>query len=145
MHWHVPVHTVNSRLHRKSIPVLPSSVCLKSLSQLFASVLSDSIHKLRPSILIQGNHSSPHVDYPSKPSYFSSFHFAFVEEVSKLLDQSPVTNCDLDPILLLLLSNMLPFLFLLSPRLSTSLFCLVFPLNSSKTVLSLSYSRSETS
>jgi hypothetical protein len=91
-------HTVNNLLHRRSIPVLPSSVCLKSLSQSFATFFSDKIHKLHTSILSQGNHSSPYVDPASKPSDFSFFHSATVEEVSKLLDLSPVTSCDLDPI-----------------------------------------------
>jgi hypothetical protein len=59
---------------------------------------SDKIHKLHTSILLQGNHSSPHVDPPSQPADFSYFHPATVEEVSKLLSQSSVTNCDLDPI-----------------------------------------------
>jgi hypothetical protein len=68
------------------------------LSQSFATFFSDKIHKLHTSILSQGNHSSPHVDPASKPSDFSFFHSATVEEVSKLLDLSPVTSCDLDPI-----------------------------------------------
>jgi hypothetical protein len=68
------------------------------LSQSFATFFSDKIHKLHTSILSQGNHSSPHVDPSSKPTDFSSFHPASVEEVSKLLSQSPVTNCDLDHI-----------------------------------------------
>jgi hypothetical protein len=68
------------------------------LSQSFATFFSDKIHKLHTSILSQGNHSSPHVNPPSKPNDFSFFYSATVEEVSKLLDQSPVTSCDLDPI-----------------------------------------------
>jgi hypothetical protein len=91
-------HTVNNLLHRRSIPVLPSSVCLKSLSQSFATFFSDEIHKLHTSVLSQGNHSSPHVDPTSNRCDFSFFHSATVEEVSKLLNQSPVTSCDLDPI-----------------------------------------------
>jgi hypothetical protein len=67
------------------------------LSQSFATFFSDKIHKLHTSILSQGNHSSPHVDPTSKPSDFSFFHSATVE-VSKLLDQSPVSGCVLDPI-----------------------------------------------
>jgi hypothetical protein len=91
-------HTVNNLLRRRSIPVLPSYVCLKSLSQSFATFFSDKIHKLHTSILSQGSHSSPHIDPTSKPSNFSFFHSATVEEVSKLLFLSPATSCDLDPI-----------------------------------------------
>jgi hypothetical protein len=57
-------HTINSLLHRKSIPVLPSFVCLKSLSRSFVTFFSDKIHS---SILSQGNHSSPNVDLLSIP------------------------------------------------------------------------------
>jgi hypothetical protein len=94
-------HAVNNLFHRRSVPVLPSSVCLKSLSQSFATFFCDKIYKLRTSILSllsQGNHNSPHVEPPSKPNNFSFFHSANVEEVSKRLHQLPVTSCDLDPI-----------------------------------------------
>jgi hypothetical protein len=64
----------------------------------FCHLFSDKIYKLHTSILSQGNHSSPHLDPPSKPSEFSFFHSATVEEVSKLFGQSPVTSCDLDAI-----------------------------------------------
>jgi hypothetical protein len=89
---------VNNLLHRRSIPVLPSSVCLKSVSQSSATFFSDKIHKLHTSILSQGSYCSPHVDPTSKPSDFSFFPSATEEEDSKLLDQSAVTSCDLDPI-----------------------------------------------
>jgi hypothetical protein len=68
------------------------------LSQSLATFFSYKIHKLHTSILSQGSHSSPHVDPTTKPSNFSFFHSATIEEVSKLLDLSPVTSCDLDPI-----------------------------------------------
>ena len=68
------------------------------MSQSFATFFSDKIHKLHTSILLQGNLSSPHVDPPSPPADMLYFLPATFEEVSKLISQSPITNCDLDPI-----------------------------------------------
>jgi hypothetical protein len=120
-------HAVTSLLHRRFIPVLPSSVCLKSLSQSFATFFSDKIHKLHTSILSQRNHGSPHVDPSSKPIDFSSIYFATVE-VSKLLSLSPVTICDLDPTHASLVKQ---YAFVLVPTITKiinlALSCGVFP------------------
>jgi hypothetical protein len=90
--------TVNNFLHRKSSPVLPSHECLKSLSQSFATFFSDKILKLHTNLLSKASHISPHSDPPSHPVILSNFQPVTHDEVSKLLSQSPATDCDLDPI-----------------------------------------------
>ena len=90
--------TVNNILHRSAVSVLPSSNSLSSLSQSFATFFSDKIHKLHTTLLCDCTRSSPHFPPPVTPSKCSSFSPVTIEEVSKLLSQSPDTNCDLDPI-----------------------------------------------
>lgn len=90
--------TVNKFLHRTAVSVLPSSNSLSSLSQSFATFFSDKIHKLHTTLLCDHARTSPHFPPPVTPSNFSSFTYVTLEEVSKLLSQSPDTNCDLDPI-----------------------------------------------
>ena len=90
--------TVNYFLHRKSSPVLPSYHCLKSLSQSFATFFSDKIHKLHTNLLLKANYCSPHIDPPSNPVNLSNFQPVTLDEISKLLSQSPATDSDLDPI-----------------------------------------------
>jgi len=68
------------------------------LSQSFAKFFSDKIHKLHTSLLINCIYASPHSPHPITPPNFSSFTCVITDEVSKLLSQSPDTNCDLDPI-----------------------------------------------
>ena len=91
-------NTVNKFLHRTVVPVLPTSNSLSSLSQSFATFFSDKIHKLHTNLLLDHVRTSPHFPPPVEPPNFSSFTPVTVEEVSKLLSQSPDTNCDLDPI-----------------------------------------------
>ena len=92
------MENVNKILHRSSSPVPPSVTSLSSLSQSFATFFSDKIHKLHTSLLSHHSCTSPHHPPPFTPLYFSSFISVTADEVSKLLSQSPDTNCDLDPI-----------------------------------------------
>ena len=85
-------------LHRTSSPVLPSYDSVGSLSQSFATFFSDKIHKLHTGLLSNHARTSPHIPPPFTPPNFSSFTAVTIDEVSKLLSQSPDTNCDLDPI-----------------------------------------------
>ena len=89
-------NNVNKILHRSSSPVLPSFTSLSSLSQSFATFFSDKIHKLHTSLLSHHSCTSPHHPPPFTPPSFSSFKTVTADEVSKLLSQSPDTNCDLD-------------------------------------------------
>jgi len=68
------------------------------LGQSFANFFSDKIHKLHTSLLINRISTSPHFPSPFTSSNFSSLTCATTDEVSKLLSQSPDTNCDLDSI-----------------------------------------------
>jgi len=92
-------------LHFSSLPALPSYGSLSLLCQYFANFLSDKIHKLHTSLLINRISTSPHFPPPVTPPNFSSFTCVTTDEVSKLLSQSPDTNCDLDPILTSLLKQ----------------------------------------
>jgi Reverse transcriptase (RNA-dependent DNA polymerase) len=88
--------TVNKLLHRTLPLVLPSS--LSSLSQSFATFFSDKIHKVHTSLLRNHAHSSHHIPSPVTPPNFSSFTPVTMDEISKLVSDSPETNCDLNPI-----------------------------------------------
>ena len=68
------------------------------MSQSFAKFFSDKIHKLHTTLLSSHVQVSPHFPPPVTPPTLSSFTPLTVDEVSKLLSQSPDTNCDLDPI-----------------------------------------------
>jgi len=70
---------------------------LSLLSQSFAESLSDKIHKLHTCILINRIPASPHLSLPFTPPFYFSFTCVTTDEVSKLLSQSPDTNCDLYP------------------------------------------------
>jgi len=76
-------------------PLIYDSLIL--LCQSFAN-FSDKIHKLHTSLLINRISISPHFPPPFTPPNFSSFTCVTNDQVSKLLSQSPDTNCDLDPI-----------------------------------------------
>jgi len=90
--------TVNKLLHRTSAPPLPSSNSLSNLAQSFATFFSNKINKLHTTLLSNRTCVSPHLPPPVTPPNFSSLAPITVDEVSKLLSQSPDTNCDLDPI-----------------------------------------------
>jgi exonuclease III len=119
--------TVNKLLHRTLPQVLPSSESLSLLSQSFATFFSDKIHKLHTSLLLNHACSSPHIPPPVTPPHFSSFSSVTMDEISKLLSDSPETNCDLDPIPTSLLkqcsSVLLPTITnIINLSLSTSIF-----------------------
>jgi len=71
---------------------------LNLLCQSFANFFSDKIHKLHTNLLINRISTALHFPPPFTPPNFSSFTCVTTDEVSKLLSQSPDTNCDLDPI-----------------------------------------------
>jgi hypothetical protein len=70
-------------------------------SQSYLSLLLlsfDKIHTLHTNLLSKASHISPHSDPPSHPVILSDFQPVTHDEVSKLVSQSPATDCDLDPI-----------------------------------------------
>jgi len=95
------------------------------LCQSFANFFSDNIHKLHTSLLINRISTSPDFPPPFTPPNFSFFTCVITDEVSKLLSQSPDTNCDLDPIptsLLKQCSHILTFTNISNLSLSTCIF-----------------------
>jgi hypothetical protein len=85
-------NNVNKMLHRASSPVLPSYDSVGPLSQSFATFFSDKIHKLHAGVLSNHARTSPHISTLFTPPNFSSFTAVIIDEVSKLLSQSPNTN-----------------------------------------------------
>jgi len=75
---------------------MPSYDSPSLLCQSFAIFLSDTIHKLHTSLLINRISSTPHFPPPFTPPNLSFFTCITTDEVSKLLSHSP--DCDLDPI-----------------------------------------------
>jgi len=94
----------------------------------------DSQHWFTSSILVYSSivfSTSPHLPPPFTPTNFSSFTCVTTDEVSKLLSQSPDTNCDLDPIATSLLKQcshtLLPTITnIINLSLSTSIFPVQF-------------------
>jgi hypothetical protein len=91
-------NTANSLLHRKSPPVLPSFTDLSSLCKSFAKFLCDKFTDLHAKLIAKTTHASPHYSPSHHHTNLSYFQPSTVEVISKLLAQSPVTNCELDPI-----------------------------------------------
>jgi hypothetical protein len=85
-------------LHRKPPPVLPSYTDLSSLCQSFAKFFCDKVTDLHAKLLAKTTHISPHSSPSHHPTNLSYFQPTTADEVCKLLTQSPVTNCELDPI-----------------------------------------------
>ena len=89
--------TVNNVLHRKQSSPLPTST--PSLPALFASFFIDKITSLRDTIKSSHATLDPHDPPPtSPPAGLFSFKPVTLQEVEKLLAQSPDKHCDLDPL-----------------------------------------------
>ncbi len=89
--------TVNGLLHRSPAPSLPS-LPAEALSEQFALYFSDKISNLRSSITSDSN-STPHLPRPTQSSVeFSAFTPATIEEINKVVQESPDKQCNLDPI-----------------------------------------------
>ena len=90
--------TVNKLLHREPPEAVPDSLYPSNLSNSFASFFSSKIHNLRINLCSNSNSASPHIPCPHIPPRFDVFRPATFAEVSKLINESPDTHCDLDPI-----------------------------------------------
>ena len=96
--------TVNTILHRKPSNILPSSPT-SSLADKFASFFTDKITKLHSSLSSTADSTSPHIEPPSVPSKLTSFRLATVDDISRLINQAPNKQCNLDPIPMSLLKQ----------------------------------------
>jgi len=84
-------------LHHSSLPALPSYDSRRLLSQSFAKLCSNLIHKLHTSLLINRTSAFPYFPPPFTPPNFSSLTCVTSAEVSMLLSHSPDTNRDFIP------------------------------------------------
>jgi len=114
---------VNILLRRSSLPALPS---YDSLSLCVSLLLTSSLTNFTSSILVYLSivflsHHPPPFTLPN----FSSVTCVTTDGVSKLLSQSPDTNCDLDPIPTSLLFTK-PFFLCRYWKLYTSVFLLLY-------------------
>src|SRR5664279_3754501 len=91
--------TINTLLHRKSPPALPSTISEPALPNAFTSFFTDKITKLHSSLTSNTSvMSTPHTDPPFAPKSFNSFRLVTNDEILKLINQSQDKQCDLDPI-----------------------------------------------
>ena len=82
--------SVDKLLHRTSSQVLPSSEPESSVySQSIATFLSDEIHKLHTSFHLNHACASSHIPPPVTPPHFFSFAPVTMDEIFKLLSDSP--------------------------------------------------------
>ena len=85
---------------------------------------SEKIHQLRTNLLSKAKYNSPGFDTPSNAVNLSNFQPVTVDEVSKLLSQSPATDHDPDPIPTSIIKQCA---------------CVILPTNTNIITLSLSY------
>ena len=89
--------TINNLLHRSAITSLPNLSSVTSIAQQFANFFSEKVTKLRTSI--QAVNQSPHSPQPPKsPPKLTELRPTDIDEVTKLVMQSPTKQCELDPI-----------------------------------------------
>ena len=90
--------TVNSLLHRKSTSRLPTATP-DSLVHSFSAYFSDKVTNLRKVIESASPSESPHsVSPPLPPTELSTLMPASVDEIKKLISESPDKQCESDPI-----------------------------------------------
>ena len=97
--------SINNLLHRKPTSQLPSTVDSKSLPDMFASFFSNKVLKLHSALKSHLTNTSPHTEPSHVPTNLTFFYLAAREKISKLISQSSNTFCDLDPILLPIITN----------------------------------------
>lgn len=98
---------INSLLHRKPVPKLPSTTSSTSISDLFAAFFSDKVIKLHSSLCSKKSQTNPHIDPPFSPNNLASFPPTSVDEIQQQLRMSPNKQCELDPIPVSLLKKCL--------------------------------------
>ena len=120
--------SVNKLLHHGSAHALPNSSDPSSLANSFASFFSSKIHKLHIDLLSNSSRLSPHIPSAHIPPHFDVFHPVSFDEVRKLINESPDTYCDLDPIPSSLLKKCIsPLLPIIINIINLSLASGVFP------------------
>jgi hypothetical protein len=89
--------TINNLLHRSAIPALPNLPSVTSIAQQFATFFSEKVTKLHTSI--PPVNQSPHFPQPPcTPPKLTEFRPTDINEITKLILQSPTKQCELDPI-----------------------------------------------
>src|SRR5208282_4788591 len=78
---------------------------LHPLADKFASFFTDKITKLHSSLSSTADSTLPHLESPTVPSKLTSFRLATADEISRLINQAPSKQCNLDPIPMSLLKQ----------------------------------------
>ena len=102
--------TINTLLHRNKTSPLPSPATFPtaSLAQSFASFFTDKIAKIHLTFSLTPTRTDPHFKPPQQPPALTSFQPTTTDEITKLINQSPNKQCELDPIPTHLLKQIIP-------------------------------------
>ncbi len=85
--------TINTLLHRSAVLSLPNFQSASSIAQQFSTFFSDKVTRLRA--CIHPVNQSPHLPQPSgAPPSLAQFRFTDVDEITKLVLQSPNPTTD---------------------------------------------------
>jgi len=102
-HYHAAIMKTNLKKYQYCsslfLPALSSYDCKPFISIICLILLWQVSQAPYESTYTNRISASPYFLPPFTPPNFSSFSYVTTDEVSKLLSQSPITNCDLDTIL----------------------------------------------
>ena len=90
---------INKLLHRKGDPIVPTSSSDEDLAESFSSYFFDKILRIRNDLEPYVRQSADNHDSTSSgESHLTDFSPVSIEEVRKLIMDSPSKSCDLDPL-----------------------------------------------
>ena len=90
---------INKLLHRKGDPIVPTSSSDEDLAESFSSYFFDKILRIRNDLEPYVRESADdHDSTSSGESHLRDFSPVSIEEVRKLIMDSPSKSCDLDPL-----------------------------------------------
>ena len=119
--------TISNILHWTQSQSIPAFSDIKSLSESSSKFFMDKIEKIRMNFT-NDTHNMPDIKSPTAKSRMTSFKLTTADEVRKIVINSPIKTCDLDPIRTELLKSCLDVLLvLITQMVNLSLISRVFP------------------